>query len=50
MVETYLATVRVLLTHVKHTDIHSFDNRVTIARVAKWDEMIKIFFSMEKEG
>jgi len=38
MVETDLATVRVLLTHVKHLDIHSsLDNRVTIGWVAKWD-------------
>jgi hypothetical protein len=37
MVETFLATVRVLLTHVKHIDIHSgFDDSVTIALVAKW--------------
>ena len=51
MVETDLATVRVLLTHVKHIDIYSsFDNRVTKARVAKWNEMGKIFASMEKEG
>lgn len=53
MVETDLVTVRVLhtYTYVKHTEIHSsFDNRVTITRVVKWDWISKIFFSKEKEG
>jgi len=50
MVETDLATVRVLLTHVEHLNIHSSsDNRVTIGWVAKWDKMSKTFISVEKE-